>query len=161
MVTMKTIFFVLISYYRAKEWIECQKWKQLVRRELNRMMPNLHLFNANREFWLEKQKKFKVNYTVISTTMQVLPDASIKEFFSSTKQMQNKNKTMEQLFSYIKEFFQIFLKQKKDLKKTKGQAFFHPYDGMSVKLGPWVPCSWNQAQENLKIGIINTSRKTC
>jgi hypothetical protein len=27
---------------------------------------------------------------------------------------------MEQLFSYAKEFFWIFLKQKKDLKKTAG-----------------------------------------
>jgi hypothetical protein len=54
MVTMKTISSILISCYSAKEWIECHKWKKLVRRELNRMKLNLQLFNPNREFWSEK-----------------------------------------------------------------------------------------------------------
>jgi hypothetical protein len=40
-VTIKTISSILISYYSTKEWIECQKRKQLVKRELNKMKPSL------------------------------------------------------------------------------------------------------------------------
>jgi DNA-directed RNA polymerase subunit L len=49
-VTMKTISLNLISCYNAKEWIECLKRKQLLRRELNKMKPVLQLFKANSKF---------------------------------------------------------------------------------------------------------------
>jgi hypothetical protein len=53
-VTMKTISSVFISCYSAKDWIERQKRKQLVRRELNRLKSTLQLFKTNGEFWLDK-----------------------------------------------------------------------------------------------------------
>jgi hypothetical protein len=51
---MKTISSVFISCYSAKDWIERQKRKQLVRRELNRLKSTLQLFKTNGEFWLDK-----------------------------------------------------------------------------------------------------------
>jgi hypothetical protein len=154
-VTMKTIFFVLISCYSAKEWIECRKKKQLVKRELNRMNLRLQLFKANGEFWPEKRKLFKKNYNITSATMQVLLETPREEFFSSAQQTQNKNKTVGQLSPYAKEFIQIFLKRKLDFRKPAGRAFFRPYNDMNVKLGPWPIGSWSEAHENLKLGIID------
>ena len=152
---MKTISFLLISCYNTNEWIERRKRKQLVKRELNRMNLRLQLFKANGEFWLEKWKLFKKNYNITSTMMQVLLEALREEFFSSPKQTRNKNKTVRQLSPYAKEFFQIFMKQKLDFRKSSGHAFFRPYNGMNVKLGPWPTSSWSKAQENLKLGIID------
>jgi hypothetical protein len=84
-VTMKTISSILISCYSEREWIEHLKKKQLVRRELNRMRPNLQLFKPNGEFWSQNWKKFKVDYNMTSATMQVLLQAPGKEFFSIPK----------------------------------------------------------------------------
>jgi hypothetical protein len=44
--------------------------------------------------------------------MQVLLEAPEEEFFSSAKQTRNKNKIVDQLSPYAKEFFRIFLKNK-------------------------------------------------
>jgi hypothetical protein len=83
---------------------------QLVRRELNLLKSTLQLLKTNGEFWSDKWKKFKKDYHITSATMQVLLEAPGEEFFSSTKQTCNKNKTIEQLSPYAKEFFRIFLK---------------------------------------------------
>jgi hypothetical protein len=56
-----------------------------VKRELNNLKPSLQLFKSNGEFLLEKWKKFKEDYNVTSTTMQVLLEAMGEEFFSSAK----------------------------------------------------------------------------
>ena len=87
--------------------------------------------------------------------MQVLLEAQGKEFFSSTKQMRNKNRTTKQLSPYAEEFFWIFLKQRWAFVKLVSQAFFHLDDGMSIKLGLWLPFSWNIVSDNLKLGIID------
>ena len=42
--------------------------------------------------------------------MQVLQEAPREEFFSSAKQTQNKNRKIEELSSYAKQFFKVFLK---------------------------------------------------
>jgi hypothetical protein len=152
---MKTISSVLISCYNTKEWIERWKRKQLLRRELNRMRPTLQLFKANGEFRLEKWKKFKVDYNVTSATIQVLLEALGEEFFSSAKQKCNKNKTMEQLSPYAKEFFQIFFEAKGRTQEARRLGVFHPYNDMDTKLGPWPPYRWNNATVNMKVGIID------
>jgi hypothetical protein len=118
-VMMKIISFVIINCYSAKEWIERRKRKQLVKKELNRMKPSFQLFKSNGEFWLEKWKQFKVDYNVTSATIQVFK-ASGKEFIFCAKQKQYKNKTTEWLSSYVKEFFWIFSKQKKEFVKPAG-----------------------------------------
>jgi hypothetical protein len=124
-VTMKTISFVMISCYSIKEWIECYKKKQLVKRELNKLKPILYfIFGANEEFLDSKWKKFKKDYNVISATMQVLPEALGKEFFSSAKQTRNKNRSIERLYPYVRHFFHVFLKQKKAFVKQADWSFF-------------------------------------
>jgi hypothetical protein len=52
--------------------------------------------------------------------MQVSLEAPGEEFFSNAKQMRNKNKTTKQLSLYVKEFFWIFLKQKRAFIKPTG-----------------------------------------
>jgi hypothetical protein len=135
---MKTISSMLISCYSAYEWIEQWKRKQLMRKEFNKMKPRLQLFGANREFNCIDWRTFKRNYNVISTTMQALFEAPGEEFFSCAKQMRNKNRSIEELSPYTKEFFQVFLKIKKRFVKPARRTFFRPYIGMSNKLGLWL-----------------------
>jgi hypothetical protein len=80
---------------------------------LNKLKPTLGLFKTNGEFNTEKWKAFKRNYNITSATMQVLLEAPGEEFFSSVKQSRNKNRSAEQLSSYAKEFFWVFLVNKK------------------------------------------------
>jgi hypothetical protein len=69
---------------------------------LHNLKPRLHLFNANREFSHSNWRTFKRNYNVTSATMQVLLKAPGEEFFSGAKQILNKNRRIEELFSYAK-----------------------------------------------------------
>jgi hypothetical protein len=108
-VMMKTMSSVLIGCYSAKNWIEQQKRKQLVKRELHNLKPRLQLFSANSEFSRSNWRAFKQNYNVTIATMQVLLEAPGEEF-SSAKQMHNKNRRIEELSPYTKQFFKVFLK---------------------------------------------------
>jgi hypothetical protein len=101
-VTMKTISFILIGCYSAKDWIERRKKKQLVRKELYNLKPRLQLFSANGEFSPTNWKTFKRNYNVTSATMQVLLEAPGEEFFSGVKQTCNKNRAIKELSPYAK-----------------------------------------------------------
>jgi hypothetical protein len=109
-VTMKTISSVLIGCY----WIERQKRKQLVRRELQNLKPSLQFFKQNGKFSRSKWKAFKKNYNVSAATMQVLLEALGEDSFSGAKQTRNKNRKIEELSPYAKQFFKVFLKQKKE-----------------------------------------------
>jgi hypothetical protein len=129
--TMKTISSVLISCYCTKEWIERHKKKQLVRRELNKMKPRLQLFGANGEFNHVNWRVFKRNYNIMTATIQKAPG---EEFFSCSKQTQNKNRSVDELSPYAKEFFWVFHKQKKRFVKPARRAFFQPYIGINNKI---------------------------
>ena len=119
-VTMKMISLVLIGCYSAKDWIERWKKKQLVQRELQNLKPNLQFFKRNGEFLHTKWKAFKRNYNVTAATMQVLLEALGEDFFSNAKQTWNKNRKIEKLSPYAKQFFKVFLKQKKEFVKPIG-----------------------------------------
>jgi hypothetical protein len=123
-VTIKTISSVLIGCYSAKDWIEQRKRKQLVRKELHNLKPRLQLFSTNGEFSRTNWKTFQRNYNVTSATMQVLLEALGVEFFSGAKQTRNKNRAIKELSPYAKQFFKVFLKQKKDFRKPAGRAYF-------------------------------------
>ena len=157
-VTMKTISSVLIGCYSAKDWIERRKRKQLVRRELQNLKPNLQFFKQNGEFSKEKWRSFKQKYNVTSATMQVLLEAPGEDFFSAAKQTRNKNRKIEELSPYAKQFFKVFLKQKKDFRKPAGRAYFRPYSGMNTRLGPWPGNSWEELAHALVLGIIDFRR---
>jgi hypothetical protein len=121
------------------------------------LRPIFKLFKANEEFNTDKWKAFKRNYYITSATIQVFLKAPSKKFFSSLKQTRNKNRSIEQLSPYAKEFFWIFLVQKKKFVKLARRAFFHAYNGMSNKLGSWLDSSWKTTSHNLKLGIIDFS----
>jgi hypothetical protein len=157
-VTMKTISSVLIGCYSAKDWIERWKRKQLVRRELQNLKPRLHLFNQNGEFSRSNWKAFKRSYNVTSATMQVLLEAPGEELFSGAKQTRNKNQKIEELSPYAKQFFKVFLKQKKEFQKPAGRAYFRPFSGLNNKLGPWPENSWENVAHALVLGIIDFRR---
>jgi hypothetical protein len=152
---MKTISLVLISCYSAKQWIEWRKRKQFVRKELNKMKPRLYLYKTNGEFNCIDWRTFMRNHNVKGTTMQVLLEAPGEKFFSCAKQTQNKNRSIEGLSPYTKEFFQVFLKQKKRFVKRIGRAFFRPYISMNNKLGPWLENNWEMVYHNLILRIID------
>jgi hypothetical protein len=157
-VTMKMISSVLIGCYSAKDWIERRKRKQLVRKELHNLKPRLQLFSTNGEFSRTNWKTFKRNYNVTSATMQVLLEAPGEEFFSGAKQTCNKNRAIEELSPYAKQFFKVFLKQKKDFRKPAGRAYFRPYSGLNTRLGPLPENSWETVAHALVLGIIDFRR---
>ena len=64
-VIMKTLSSIYISCYSSKKWIELQKRKQLVKRELNKIEPILELFSAIRKFRHNKWKRIKKDYNVV------------------------------------------------------------------------------------------------
>ena len=93
---------VLIGYYSAKDWNGQWKRKQLVKKELYNLKPRLQLFSANNEFSRSNWRAFKQNYNVTNTIMQVLLEAPSEDFFSTMKQMPNKNWRIEELSLYAK-----------------------------------------------------------
>jgi hypothetical protein len=90
--------------------------------------------------------------------MQVLLEAPSEEFFSSAKQTRNKNWSIKELSPYAREFFRVFLEQKRPFKKPVGRAFFRPYISVSIRLGPWPQNSWETVSHNLVLGIIDFRR---
>jgi hypothetical protein len=155
---MKTISSVLIGCYSAKDWIERRKRKQLVRRELQNLKPALQFFKQNGEFSRKKWKAFKKEYNVTAATMQVLLEAPGEDFFSAAKQTRNKNRKIEELSPYAKQFFKVFLKQKKEFRRPNGRAYFRPFNGTSNKLGAWPENTWENIQHTLILGIIDFRR---
>jgi hypothetical protein len=130
----------------------------LVRKELHNLKPRLQLFSENGKFSRTNWKTFKRNYNVTSATMQVLLEAPGEEFFSGAKQTRNKNRAIEELSPYTKQFFKVFLKQKKEFKKPAGRAYFRPYSGLNIRLGPWPENSWETVAHTLVLGIIDFRR---
>ena len=84
-VTVKQTSRVLEDCYSAKEWLERRKRKIIVRRELNKLKPNLGFYNAAGAFQPQRWKKFKNDYNVMCASMRVLLDAPGDEFFAAAK----------------------------------------------------------------------------
>ena len=87
--------------------------------------------------------------------MQVLLEAPGEDFFFGTKQTCNKNRKIEELSPYAKQFFKVFLKQKKEFVKPVGRAYFRSFSGVATKLGPWPENSWENVAHVLVLGIID------
>jgi hypothetical protein len=125
---------------------------------LHNLKPRLELFSTNGEFSRTNWKTFKRNYNITSATMQVLLEAPGEEFFLGAKQTRNKNRAIEELSPYAKQFFKVFLKQKKDFRKPTGRAYFRPYSGLNTRLGPWPENNWETVAHALVLGIIDFRR---
>ena len=72
--------------------------------------------------------------------------------------MRNKNQKIEKLSSYAKQFFKVFLKQKKEFKKLVGRAYFCLYSRLNNKLRPWPENSWEDVAHELVLGIVDFRR---
>jgi hypothetical protein len=125
---------------------------------LHNLKPRLQLFNPNGEFSCSNWRTFKWNYNATSATMQVLLEAPGEEFFFGAKQTCNKNRRIEELSLYTKQFFKVFLKQKKQFRKPADRAYFRPFSAMNTKLGPWPENNWETVAHILVLGIIDFRR---
>ena len=119
------------------KWLERQKQKALVKRELNKLKPSLGLINLAEVFQPTGWKKFKEDYSITQATICVLVEAPGEEFFVAAKLILNKNKIIEEILPYAKEFFRVFLAMKGSFQKPTGRAYFRAYDASNNKVGSW------------------------
>ena len=157
-VTIKQPSKVLESCYSAKEWLERRKRKALVKRELNKIRPSLGLVNAAGAFQHDHWKHFKVDYSITSTAMRVLLKAPGEEYFVATKLTSNKNKPIEELSTYAKQFFTLFLRQKNNFQKLAARAYFRAYNASPNRMGSWLANNWELTSENLKLAVLDFRR---
>ena len=157
-VTIKQPSKVLESCYSAKEWFERRKRKALVKRELNKIRPSLGLLNVAGEFQQDRWKHFKADYSITSASMRVLLEALGEEYFVAAKLTSNKNKPIEELSAYAKQFFTLFLRQKNNFQRPAARAYFRAYDASPNRMGSWPANSWELTSENLKLAVLDFRR---
>ena len=130
--------------YSVKKW-----------RELNKLKPSLGFYNAAGAFQPQRWKKFKNDYNVTHASMRVLLDALGKEFFAAAKQVASKNKSIDELSPYVKEFFKAFLRNRWNFHTPASRAYFHTYDPSANRLRSWPLGSWETTLENLKLAVMD------
>lgn len=84
-VVIKQPHTVLVSCYTYREWIERRKRKHVVRRELQRLKPQLAVFDAQGNLNSSNRKRFKVEYHVSPAIMQQLLDQPGEHYFAEAK----------------------------------------------------------------------------
>jgi len=84
-VTITQVSLVLESCYTCKEWVECQKRKYLVKKEMDHLDPSLGLFNAFKEVNVEKWREFKVSRNITSATMNVFLEQLGNKYWKEAK----------------------------------------------------------------------------
>ena len=145
---------VVESYYSTEEWLEQRKQKALVKRELNKIRPSLGLINAAGAFQQDWWKHFKADYNIISAVMCALLEALGEEYFAAAKLISNKNKPIQELSTYAKQFFTLFLKEKNNFQRPIARAYFRAYDATPNQMGSWPASSWELTSENLKLVVL-------
>ena len=83
-----------------------------MKRELNKIRPSLGLVNAAGAFQQDRWEHFNADYSITSAAMRILLEAPEEEFFIAAKLISNKNKPIEELSAYAKQFFTLFVRQK-------------------------------------------------
>ena len=129
-----------------------------MRRELNKLKPNLGFYNATGAFQPQRWKKFKNEYNVTRASIRVLLDAPGDEFFAAAKQVASKNKSIDELSPYAKEFFKAFLRNRWNFHTPASRAFFRAYDPSANRLGSWPMESWETTSEQLKLAVMDFRR---
>ena len=157
-VTVKQTSRVLEDCYSAKEWLERRKRKIIVRQELNKLKPNLGFYNAGGAFQPQRWKKFKNDYNVTRASMRVLLDAPGEKFFAAAKQVASKNKSIDELSPYTKEFFKAFLRNRWNFHTPASRAYFSAYNPSANRLGSWPSGSWETTSEQLKLAVMDFRR---
>ena len=90
--------------------------------------------------------------------MRVLLEAPGEDYFVVAKLVSNKNKAIEELSPYAKQFFKAFLSQKANFVKLAGHAYFRAYDATNNRMGSWPVNSWELTSENLKLAVLDFRR---
>ena len=160
-VTIKQTSKVLKDCYSAREWLERRKRKALVKKELHKLNPSLGLLDKAGCLQEDRWKQFKVDYNVTRASMRVLLEAPGEDYFVAAKAVSNKNKSIEELSPYAKQFFKAFLLQRADFVKLAGRAYFRAYDATNNRIGSWPVNSWELTSENLKLAVLDFRRMPC
>ena len=137
-ITIKQTSKVLKDCYSAKEWLERCKQKIIVKRELNKLKLSLGFFNTAGAFQPHRWKKFKRDYNVMRASMRVLLEAPGEEYFAAAKQVESKNKTIDDLSPYAKAFFKAFLLNRYNFHTPASRVYFCAYDPSTNRLGAWL-----------------------
>ncbi|CAA9590696.1 hypothetical protein AVDCRST_MAG81-5244 [uncultured Synechococcales cyanobacterium] len=153
-VVIKQPVTVLDSCYTVGEWIERRKRKHLVRKELQKLRPQLAFFDAQNKYVPANWKRFKREYNVSSASLRLLLDQPGDWFFGEAKQMKSRNKKTEEISPYAKAFFKLFLVKRKKFIAPTGAVCFRQYNSATNQLGGWLPTSWN-TNEPVKIAIVD------
>ena len=90
--------------------------------------------------------------------MRVLLEAPGEDYFVAAKAVSNKNKSIEELSPYAKQFFKAFLLQRANFVKPAGRAYFRAYDATNNRIGSWPANSWELTSENLKLAVLDFRR---
>ena len=122
------------------------------------MKPNLGFYNAAGAFQPQRWKKFKNEYNVTRASMQILFDAPGEEFFAAAKQVASKNKSIDELPPYAKEFFKAFLRNRWNFHTPASRAYFRAYNPSANRLGSWPSGSWETTSEHLKLAVMDFRR---
>ena len=149
---------MLKDCYSAREWLEQRNRKALLKKELHKLNPNLGLLDKGECLQEDRWKQFKADYNVTRASMRVLLEAPREDYFIAAKVVSNKNKTIEELSPYAKQFFKFFFLQKADFVKPVGRAYFRAYDATNNRMGSWPANSWELTLENLKLAVLDFRR---
>ena len=90
--------------------------------------------------------------------MRVLLNALGEEFFAVAKQVASKNKSIDELSPYAKEFFKAFLRNRWNFHTPASGAYFRAYDSSANRLGSWPLGSWETRSEQLKLAVMDFRR---
>ena len=80
-----------------------------MKKELHKLNPSLGLLDKAGCLQEDRWKQFKVDYNVTRASMRVLLEAPGEDYFVAAKAVSNKNKSIEELSPYAKQFFKAFL----------------------------------------------------
>ena len=78
-----------------------------------------------------------------------------EEFFTAAKQVASKNKSIEELSPYAKEFFKAFLRNRWNFHTLASRAYFRAYDPSANCLGLWPTRNWETTSEHLKLTVMD------
>ena len=129
-----------------------------MKKELHKLNPSLGLMDKARCLQEDRWKQFKVDYNVTRASMRVLLEALGEDYFVAAKAVSNKNKSIEELLPYTKQFFKAFLLQRAAFVKPVGRAYFRAYDATNNRMDSWSAKSWELTSENLKLAVLDFRR---
>ena len=87
--------------------------------------------------------------------MRVLLEAPGKEFFAVAKQIASKNRSIEELSPYAKEFFKAFLRNRWNFHTPANRAYFRAYDSSTNRLGLGPAGSSETKSKHLSLAIMD------